>query len=47
MFMNYMDYCDDAALIMFTLGQVDRMDATLAGPRASFLPRQLTERQGA
>lgn len=35
MFMNYMDYTDDAAMFMFTAGQVDRMRATLAGPRAS------------
>ncbi|MEO3869797.1 zinc metalloprotease [Nonomuraea sp. B12E4] len=44
MFMNYMDYCDDASLIMFTLGQVERMDAALAGPRSTFLPQQLRER---
>ena len=33
MFMNYMDYVDDAAMFMFTVGQVARMNATLAGPR--------------
>ena len=33
MFMNYMDYVDDAAMVMFSLGQVARMNATLAGPR--------------
>ncbi len=33
MFMNYMDYVDDAAMVMFTTGQVARMNATLAGPR--------------
>ncbi len=33
MFMNYMDYVDDAAMFMFTPGQVMRMNATLAGPR--------------
>jgi hypothetical protein len=37
MFMNYMDYVDDAAMLMFSHGQVERMDATLAGPRASLL----------
>ena len=35
MFMNYMDYSDDAAMLMFSLGQIERMNATLAGPRAS------------
>jgi hypothetical protein len=33
MFMNYMDYVDDAAMFMFTVGQVARMNAALAGPR--------------
>ena len=33
MFMNYMDYVDDAAMFMFTQGQAARMNATLAGPR--------------
>jgi len=33
MFMNYMDYTDDAAMFMFTTGQAARMNATLAGPR--------------
>ena len=37
MFMNYMDYVDDAAMFMFTEGQVARMNACLAGPRQSFL----------
>jgi hypothetical protein len=35
MFMNYMDYVDDDSMVMFTTGQVARMQATLAGPRAS------------
>ena len=33
MFMNYMDYVDDAAMFMFTPQQVARMQATLDGPR--------------
>ncbi len=33
MFMNYMDYVDDDTMCMFTLGQVARMNASLAGPR--------------
>ncbi len=35
MFMNYMDYVDDAAMFMFTPQQVARMQATLDGPRNS------------
>jgi hypothetical protein len=35
MFMNYMDYVDDAAMFMFTTQQVARMNAALDGPRAS------------
>ena len=35
MFMNYMDYVDDKAMYMFSRGQIERMNATLAGPRAS------------
>jgi hypothetical protein len=34
MFMNYMDYTDDDSMFMFSGGQVLRMRATLAGPRA-------------
>ena len=37
MFMNYMDYVDDGAMFMFSKGQVDRMDAALAGPRKALL----------
>ncbi|MCI0535001.1 MAG: zinc metalloprotease, partial [Verrucomicrobiales bacterium] len=33
MFVNYMDYVDDKAMVMFTSGQVARMHATLNGPR--------------
>ncbi|WP_308700737.1 M43 family zinc metalloprotease [Pseudoduganella rivuli] len=35
MFMNYMDYVDDRAMVMFTAGQVSRMQACLDGVRAS------------
>ncbi len=38
MFMNYMDYTDDACMFMFTTRQVARIDATLDGPRSSFHP---------
>ena len=33
MFYNYMDYCNDNTLTMFTVGQASRMDAALFGPR--------------
>jgi hypothetical protein len=35
MFMNYMDYVDDVAMMMFTAGQVTRMQATLDGLRST------------
>jgi hypothetical protein len=41
MFMNYMDYVDDDTMFMFTLGQKERMQATLLGPRASLITGQL------
>jgi len=37
MFMNYMDYTDDACMCLFTRGQVARMHAALAGPRAGIV----------
>ena len=33
--MNYMDYVDDAAMFLFSRGQVTRMQATLDGSRSS------------
>ncbi|MCG5212892.1 zinc metalloprotease [Streptosporangium sp. KLBMP 9127] len=41
MFMNYMDYTDDAAMFMFTQGQATRMNACLEGTRASLLVGQV------
>ena len=35
MFMNYMDYVDDDTMVMFTEGQIARMQACLDGPRSS------------
>ena len=37
MFVNYMDYTDDAGMVMFTNGQLARMEACLAGPRSSLI----------
>lgn len=37
MFMNYMDYCDDDCLLMFTNGQSDRMIVTLLNGRHGLL----------
>jgi hypothetical protein len=34
MFMNYMDYVDDAAMFMFTTQQIVRVQAALDGPRS-------------
>lgn len=42
MFMNYMDYVDDSCMHMFTIGQVQRMDACLQGLRSSFLVYEVT-----
>jgi hypothetical protein len=36
MFMNYMDYVDDAAMFLFTNGQAARISAALTGPRNTF-----------
>jgi len=35
MFMNYMDYVDDRAMVMFSAGQVERMQACLDGVRST------------
>ena len=40
LFMNYMDYVDDDTMIMFTKGQLERMNAALSGPRASLAQSQ-------
>jgi len=37
MFMNYMDYVNDACMYMFTNGQKVRVQAALNGPRASLI----------
>ncbi|MEQ1930991.1 MAG: M43 family zinc metalloprotease [Parvularculaceae bacterium] len=35
MFMNFMDYVDDRAMVMFTRDQTARMHGALQGPRSS------------
>lgn len=35
MFMNFMDYVDDDTMVMFTEGQIARMQACLDGPRSA------------
>lgn len=37
MYMNYMDYSDDAAMNMFTRGQANRMRTCIYGPRINIL----------
>ncbi len=37
MFMNFMDFTDDACISMFTIGQRNRMFAAISGPRAELL----------
>ena len=37
MWMNYMNYCDDTSMYMFTMGQKARMWAALNGPRSGIL----------
>jgi hypothetical protein len=43
LFMNFMDYTDDAGCVMFTKGQVYRMDAALSGARSSLLGSNFQE----
>jgi tetratricopeptide (TPR) repeat protein len=45
MFMNFMDYVDDAAMHMFTKGQVLEMQEVLAGARAGLVGRRSAARR--
>jgi hypothetical protein len=45
LFYNYMDYSDDKICVMFTKGQVDRINATLEGSRKSLLGSDFTNRR--
>jgi len=47
LFMNYMDYVDDACMFMFTQGQKARMVATLNNQRASLLTSNGCQGSGA
>lgn len=43
MFMNYMDYVDDACMVMFSTGQGTRMQACLSTSRSGLGPASLTK----
>ncbi|KAK5048248.1 hypothetical protein LTR84_005918 [Exophiala bonariae] len=45
LFYNYMDYSDDKICVMFTKGQVDRINATLAVSRKSLLGSDFSNRR--
>ncbi|WP_305847269.1 M43 family zinc metalloprotease [Micromonospora sp. KC207] len=47
LFVNYMDYVDDAAMFMFTKGQVARMQACLQTARSSLLATAATPQPAA
>jgi hypothetical protein len=40
MFMNFMDYVDDEAMLMFTRGQAQRMQETLRSSRSQLLKKK-------